>query len=353
MSEASDRPSVAPGTDDILGQQRACSQLWTAVRSDRLHHCYLFEGRPGVGKATVALRLAMACNCEGPDDGPLPCGSCKPCRLIAAGQHPDVIELRPAPGKASGTITVDQVRDVLRRLTLHRHSARRRFILVDPVDMVRVEAINAMLKTLEEPPDGTGWILITARVASLLPTVISRALRVRFASVPTGQLAPWLAQRGLPEPERLARLALGSPGQAIQLAAGRLEAMAAAREALLEALGHGPKGLFAYSEKLCASPRTAWEPRVSLMMDALELLLRDTVQCAAGRPDGVLDETQRAEAEDWAQRLWPTGIERTDAALEHARQRLLLNVPPRLVVEALLSGLVVELGRPRPGPSPA
>ncbi len=348
MADTSQRPAVAPGTSDILGQQRVCEQLWAAVRGDRLHHCYLFEGRSGVGKATVALRLAMAANCEGPPDGPLPCTTCRTCRMIAAGRHPDVLELRPDPGKASGTITVDQVRGVLRKLTLHRHSARRRFIIVDPVDLVRVEAINAMLKTLEEPPDGTGWILVTARVASLLPTVISRSLRVRFRSVPSAELEPWLGARELEEPARLARLSLGSPGLAIELGTGRLEALAEARVALLEALGGGPKGLFAYTEKTSASPRSAWEPRVKLCLDVLELLLRDAVCCAVGRPDSVLDTAQLDTAQDWADRLWPSGFERMERTLEDARQRLLLNVPPRLVLEALLSGLVVELGRPRP-----
>jgi len=348
MSDHSERPSVTADTDDILGQQRVCEQLWAAVRSDRLHHCYLFEGRPGVGKATVALRLAMAGNCLGDPGGPLPCATCKPCRAIATGQHPDVIELRPDVGKASGTITVDQVREVLRKLALHRHSARRRFIIVDPVDLVRVEAINALLKTLEEPPDGTGWILVTARVASLLPTVISRSLRVRFRSVPLDELEPWLARRGLEQPGRLARLSLGSPGLAIQLAGGRLDALAQARTTLLEALEGGPKGLFEYCEKTAASPRSAWEPRVSLCLDALELLLRDAVCCAAGKPERVLDDTQLEIAKDWAERLWPGGIERLEGSLEDAHRRLLLNVSPRLVLEALLSGLVVELGRPRP-----
>lgn len=349
MSEYSARSSVAAGTDDILGQRRVCEQLWTAVRSDRLHHCYLFEGRPGVGKATVALRLAMAANCLGPQDGPLPCAACQPCRSIAAGVHPDVIELRPEPGKASGTITVDQVREVLRQLALHRHSARRRFIIVDPVDQVRVEAINALLKTLEEPPEATGWILVTARVASLLPTVISRSLRVRFRSVPPAELEPWLAQRGLADPARLARLSLGSPGQALELGGGRLEALAQARTALVEALSQGPGGLFKYCEKVSASPRSAWEPRVGLCLDVLELLLRDAVCCAAGQPERVLDSAQLELASDWGTRLWPGGIERMERSLEDARQRLHLNVPPRLVLEALLSGLVVELGRPRPG----
>jgi DNA polymerase-3 subunit delta' len=346
MTDAVARPSVAPGTEDILGQGRVCAQLWAAVASDRLHHCYLFEGRHGVGKATVALRLAMAANCEGSEHGPRPCAACAPCRSIAAGVHPDVIELTPDPGKASGTITVDQVREVLRKLALHRHSARRRFVIVDPVDLVRVEAINALLKSLEEPPDGTGWILVTARPASLLPTVISRSLRVRFRAVPLEQLEPWLADRGLAEPARLARLSLGSPGLALQLGEGRLEALAQAREALLVALDGGPKDLFGYCEKLSASPRSAWEPRVSLCLDSLELLLRDAVCCAAGQPERALDRAQLEIAQDWAQRLWPTGIQRMERALEDAHGRLLLNVPPRLVLEALLSGLVVELGRP-------
>ncbi len=344
------RPSVAPGTEDILGQRRVCEQLWTAVRSDRLHHCYLFEGRRGVGKATVALRLAMAANCEGPEDGPMPCAACGPCRSIAAGSHPDVIELTPDPGKASGTITVDQVREVLRKLALHRHSARRRFVIVDPVDLVRVEAINALLKSLEEPPDGTGWILVSSRPASLLPTVISRSLRVRFRAVPLPELEPWLAHRGLAEPARLARLSLGSPGLALELGAGRLAALAQARAALLEALEGGPMGLFTYCEKLSASPRSAWEPRVSLCLDSLELLLRDAVCFAAEQPERVLDQAQLDTASDWALRLWPSGLSRMEQGLEDARSRLLLNVPPRLVLEALLSSLVVELGRSAPRP---
>ena len=134
---------------------------------------------------------------------------------------------------------------------------------------------------------------------------------------------------------------------AIELGGGRLESLAQARDALVEALSQGPGGLFAYCEKLSASPRTAWEPKVGLCLDVLELLLRDAVCCAAGQPERVLDSAQGALAGDWAERLWPSGIERMERSLEDARQRLLLNVPPRLVLEALLSGLVVELGRPK------
>jgi DNA polymerase-3 subunit delta' len=340
----SSRPTVHPGTGDILGQERACRQLWAALASDRLHHCYLFEGPSGVGKATVALRLAMAANCEASPSSGAPCAHCATCQAIAAGRHPDVIELTPDPEQASGTITIEQARELLRRLSLHRHSARRRFVLVDPVDLVRVEAVNALLKTLEEPPEATGFILVTARTASLLPTVISRSLRVRFRAVEQPTLAGWLAAKGIAEPERLARLALGSPGRALELAGGRLAALEGARAALLDALGAGPRGLLTWIEPLTAAPRSAWEPRVGLCLDVLELLLRDATCCATGRAGEVLDPAQREVAERWGTQLWPGGLRRMDEALEQARARLLLNITPRLVMEALLTALAVELG---------
>ncbi len=337
--------TVAPGHADILGQQRVCEQLWGALESDRFHHCYLFEGRQGVGKATVALRLAMAANCSGGHSGQVPpCARCASCRQIAEGRHPDIIELRPDPKKASGTITVEQVRNVLRKLSLHRHSARRRFVIVDPADLVRIEATNALLKTLEEPPESTGFLLVSARTASLLPTVVSRSLRVRFRSVPPDELIPWLARRGLAEPERLARLSLGSPGAAIVLGQGRLEALTQARQALLEALRGGPKALFDYVEKLAAPPRASWEPRVELCLEVLELLLRDTVLCSAGQDDRILEREQLDVAQAWGKRLWPAGVQRLELALEDARSQLLVNVPARLVMEALLSTVVAELG---------
>jgi DNA polymerase-3 subunit delta' len=342
--EQTTRPAVHPGTADVLGQGRACRQLWTALAADRLHHCYLFEGPVGVGKATVALRLAMAANCDSAAASQaLPCAQCATCRAIASGRHPDVIEVSPDAAQASGTITIEQAREVLRRLSLHRHSARRRFVIVDPVDLVRVEAVNALLKTLEEPPAATGFILVTARAASLLPTVVSRSLRVRFRAIGETDLAGWLRARGVPDPERLARLSLGSPGRALELAAGRATALAETRTALLAALSQGPGPLLGYAETLSAPPRSAWEPRVGLCLDVIELLLRDATCCATDHAEAALDPAQRDVAALWARRLWPGGLRRAQDALDEARARLQLNVAPRLVLEALLSVLACEL----------
>jgi DNA polymerase III subunit delta' len=337
------RPSVAPGYADILGQSRVCQQLWAAVSADHLHHCYLFEGPQGVGKATVALRLAMAANCEG--DAPVaPCGTCGPCRLIAEGRHPDVIEVGPDPAKASEMISVEQVREIIRVFGLHRHSARRRLVILDPMDLVGGSATNALLKTLEEPPAGSGFILITSRLRSLLPTVVSRALRIRFRAVPAEDLIPWLRSKGIQDAERMARLSFGSPGLALTMSESRAEELALSRTDLLRALSGDPKALFDYADALAAPPRSAFEPRVERMLESLEILLRDAVNQASGREDKLIEPEVADLTLRWSRVLWPGGVVRVESALAEARNRLRLNVNARLVVEALLACLVAELG---------
>ncbi|MBN1337603.1 MAG: DNA polymerase III subunit delta' [Deltaproteobacteria bacterium] len=341
-----DRPGVAPGTSDLVGQSRVVVRLWAALASGRVHHCYLFEGPRGVGKATVALRLAMAANCEQwgvlpPAD--LPCATCPTCRKIAEGHHPDVLEIGPDPSKASDVITVDQVREVTRQLSLHRHSARRRFVLVDPADRVRSEAAHALLKTLEEPPEGTGFILITSKAPSLLPTVRSRSQRVRFRAVPEEELRTWLARRGVTDAERLARLSLGSPGVALQIAGGRADEWDQMRAALLEALGGGVGVLVSWVEKTVAPPKEAADRRVEVLLAVLAGMLRDAACHGAGRPKRATDPDPDGVAAAWGRRLWPGGIRRLDDALTQARERLDLHVSNRLVLEALLATLAAEL----------
>lgn len=336
-------PAVSPGHADIVGQEEVCERLWGALEVERVHHCYLFEGPEGVGKATVALRFAMAANCESPS-GPRPCTRCGPCQLIAAGRHPDVIRVCPDREKTTEVITVEQAREVIRVLALHRHSARRRFVLVDPADLLRVEATNALLKTFEEPPPFTTFLLITNRAGALLPTVLSRSFRVRFRTVGLPALEEWLSRRGVDEPSRVARLAFGSPGHALGLAEGRLEELDQACSDLLLALSGGTMSILAYAEKVGASPRTTWEKRMGLALDTLEMLLRDAGAIHAGWQGPLLAPANAEVARRWARSLGAGGLDGMDRALHEARARLQLNVSPRTVAEALLTRLAVELG---------
>ncbi len=188
---------------EIIAQDRALSPLRSALRRGALHHAYLFGGPAGVGKSRAARLLAQAANCDGGVGGPGgfrddPCGACGPCRKIRKNIHPDVLVVaeeramakagtwEPKGGRSpSKDIVVDQVRDVVdRRLALKRFEGRRRFVIVDPADAMNPQAQNALLKTLEEPPDDTTLVLVAASPDSLLPTIRSRCLRVSFAPLP-------------------------------------------------------------------------------------------------------------------------------------------------------------------------
>ncbi len=234
---------------DLIGQDRALGALRSALARGALHHAYLFGGPEGVGKRTAARLLAQAANCEGGAAGPGgvredPCGACGPCRKIAKGIHPDVVVLaeeramakagrwEPKAGRApSKDIVVDQVRDLVdRRLSLRRVEGRRRFVVVDPADAMNPQAQNALLKTLEEPPDDTTLVLVASAPDSLLPTIRSRCLRVPFAPIPPAVLAERLVAEGhAPEKARLAAAPSGgSLGRALALDDDALAARAAA-----------------------------------------------------------------------------------------------------------------------------
>ena len=294
----------------------------------------------------MATWLAMAANCVG--TARPPCGACDPCRLIAAGSFPDVFRIEPDPEKATPTIGVDQIREVVRQLGYHRYSGKRRFVIVDPADALPAAAANALLKTLEEPPEGTGFILLSTQSRALLSTIRSRCQRVRFGAVPDAEIARWLAKRGVADPERVARLALGAPGRALELAEGALADRAALRDGLFRALAGDLGPLFAFSEELCeGGQRQEWSRRVEALLAIVEELLADVVavRTGSGRPlfhDDAADAIQR-----WAAVLWPDGVVACSRALGEARANLAANVTGRTLVDALLTRLRTELGPAR------
>jgi DNA polymerase-3 subunit delta' len=234
---------------ELQAQDRAVGALRAALRHGRLHHAYLLGGPEGVGKGTSARLLAQAANCEAPGQGGQPpddpCGQCGPCRKIAHGTHPDVFLLNeervmakagrwePRGGRTpSKEIVVDQVRDLVdHRLAMRRFEGRRRVVVIDPADAMNVQAQNALLKTLEEPPDATTLLLVSSSPDALLPTIRSRCLRVTFAPLPEAVIRARLEAAGqTPEAARLAAaLAGGSLARALALDA---EALAERRGAL-------------------------------------------------------------------------------------------------------------------------
>ena len=336
----------------MLGHAQVQRRLWDAAARAHLHHALLFEGPEGVGKATFARLFAQALNCERarPGDGVAlaPCGACSSCATIAAGNHPDVIWLSPDPESASGQITVDAVREVIRKLTFCLYSARFRVVVVDPVDALPTAAANALLKVLEEPPPDTGFFLLATRADALLSTIRSRCQRVRFAPVPTDVLTRWLQERGVERAHEVARAADGSPGRAVALAAGELDERRAMRDRLVTWLAGDLDGLFEGVKGLTEGRKSGAAERA---VDLVEELVRDAAMVGAGMDGSVLLHPDReAASRRWAQALYPGGIATLERAIQEARASLKVHVGARLVLEALLTETATELGAARRAP---
>ena len=160
--------------------------LRAALEAGRLHHAYLFEGPPGAGKAATARELAMLLECETRRG----CGQCVPCQKVEAGTHPDVIWFDMTPKGLT-----ERVRELLTTLGFRPHEGRARVVIFDPAHGLapvpeRAEAANVLLKTLEEPPADTHFVLVTAEPKRLPVTVLSRCQRIRFAPPPESREVP-------------------------------------------------------------------------------------------------------------------------------------------------------------------
>ncbi len=201
---------------DIRGHEQACARLRAAVADDRLPQSLVLTGPEGVGKRCVALALAAwrLCDARGDDA----CGSCPSCRQIAAGSHPDHLLVTVAPGKKE--IGVERAREIKHFAQLQPVRGGAKAVIVDDAHLLTVAAQNALLKTLEEPPDHSLLVLVVNNPDALLATVRSRCQRVQFAPLPSATVVEILvAQHAVPPDTAaaLAALASGSPGRALEI----------------------------------------------------------------------------------------------------------------------------------------
>lgn len=293
-------------------QSRQWERLQQAQRAGRLPHALLLAAPAGTGLRAFAERWGQARLCRA-EPGERPCGQCPACEQSAAGTHPDFVRLQPEEsGKAIG---IDAVRALSDRVALTA-GPQGKVALIDPADAMTLQAANALLKTLEEPPAGSVIVLLSHRVSRLPATIRSRCQALTFGLPPRQAALDWLQQEGVAEASTWLARAAGAPLAARELATEAVDAEPAI-DGLLATLeaGAAPPGLAA---RLAQLPL---QSSIPLLATVVADLIRLRVAAA------------------------------TDAHLQHpARRGQLQRVARRLDLRALFHYLD-ELNRAVPGPS--
>lgn len=340
----------------LLGQPRATALLGGALASGRVHHAYLLAGPPGVGKTLAATLVAQALNCESPaaedaaargafvDD---PCGTCRSCRLIDEDwkkhSHPLVMwidtEARMeahglyAPEgdrTAAKAIGVRLLRElVIPRLALKAVGGRRKVAIFKDVDFTD-GAQNAFLKTLEEPPPDTSFLVLSSTPDTLKPTIRSRCLRVPFGPLPRGIVADRVAAAkkvDRAEAELRAALADGNLGRAIELDKKQIEAR---RKLIVSLESLGPEdwdGWLALAELL------GQKDEAVPALEMIETWLYDVLRVASGAAGPATNLDLADEARMAAGRLGPEETIRRIGIVRGAKEGIEHNQQPRLAME--------------------
>jgi DNA polymerase III subunit gamma/tau len=330
---------------EVRGQDHVVRALRNAVREGRVGHAYLFSGPRGTGKTTSARLLAKVLNCAAPVDGE-PCGTCDACAAVESGRMVDWLQEHDA----ASNNRVEPMRDLLEKVPLGT-SGNRKVIILDEVHMLTGGAANALLKTLEEPPDHVVFVLATTDPQKVLPTIRSRTQHLEFHLLPADELAEhvrWVVQdAGLDLGEDAVEHALRLGGGSARDTLSALDQIAAVGgvfaddepvDAILTAVGDRDPGavLVAVADAVAAGRD------VRVLGAAVIERLRNAFLAIMGAPDRHLPEGERARAEALGTAMGAPGLTRALEVVGEALVDLPKKTDPRIVLEVAL----VRLTRP-------
>jgi len=319
---------------DVIGHRPLIERLAQRALAGDVAHAYGLYGPRGVGKRTVALRLAQTLLCERGLAGG--CGTCLACRKVERGAHPDIRIVTRASDKK--LISIEQIRDMQQDLALRPLEGRWRIVIIDDASELD-QGQDALLKTLEEPPSHAVLLLLTTTPAALHETIRSRLQPLPLRLVPEREIASALAARGIREAERFAAAAAGRPGTAIAMAGGEpVRAERAKLESeLYRLVSSGLTDRFAWAADLAdeQDPRKRADS-IELRFDHWSELLRDAAVAARGDLARPLRPERRAETQRLATSVTPRDLLDAATLVERLRRDLAFNANARAMLELLV-----------------
>jgi DNA polymerase III subunit delta' len=322
---------------DLLGHEWAVELLQDQVARSEIRHAYLFTGPQGVGRRTLAIRLAQALNCPQPLAPGVACLECRTCQQIERMEHPDLAIV--AADQVGGTLKVDQVRELQHSLSLAPYVARYRVAILLRFEEAHISAANALLKTLEEPPQPVVLILTAESAETLLPTIVSRCEVLRLRPLSLKQVSQGLQERwgiSAEDSRLLAHIAAGRPGYALRFHQNPelLEQRKAWLEDHTRLLGASRVERFAYAEAI-AKDRGVLSSALQVWIS----LWRDVMIQASGAAAPIANLDRSEEIGYLAERFGLDGARQTVAVLSRTLDLLGRNANTRLASEVLMLDL--------------
>lgn len=303
------------------------------LKHDGLRHAYLFAGPPGLGRRTLALRLAQALNCERPIAPGEPCGICRDCKQIEEQRHPDLAVIQAE--SEGGILKVDQVREVQHALSLKPYQSKFRVAIFLRFQEANDNAANALLKTLEEAPAHAVLILTADNPEQLLPTIVSRCEILRLRPLPVEAIEADLRGRGVDEERArlISHISGGRPGYARRLSkdATLLEKREERLNDLQTLLPAARVEKFTYAEKLAKDKDSMRQTILTWLSYWRDVMLR-----VAQAETPLINVDRNMEIEFLAGRLDLSTARRVVSDLEDGLDKLERNVNSRLLAEVLL-----------------
>ena len=327
---------------EILGNESLLVSLRQIAEKGQVSHSYILNGSEGTGKRLIADWFAQMLQCTGEEK---PCGRCMSCFQAVSGSHPDIIHVGH---EKPNLISVDDIRTGINQtMQVRPYSGQYKIYIIDEAEKMNVQAQNALLKTIEEPPEYGVILLLTTNAAAFLPTILSRCVRLDVKPLPDEMVAEQLVRRGVPETDarRIARLSGGSCGRAFSMSESEtFQGMSACVFGMLRQLDR--LRVRDIHEFLAEMGKYKEETENALAL--MELWFRDILVMKAGQDARqLLFREEREPITRIASGISPNGILRVFDAIQEARERLNANVNYELSIELLLLAMRDSISRPR------